>query len=129
MDSDSHQSEQLFLALSKIVVSGAPAPRTIQFKGTLEGLPLNILIDPGSSSSFVSDHIVKQLSSQTVVSHPTSVHVAAGGILVSKGILHNVTWCIASCSFVSDLKILPLTHFDLIIGMDWPERFSPMQIH
>ena len=105
MDSDSHQSEQLFLALSKIVVSGAPAPRTIQFKGTLEGLPLTILIDSCSSSSFVSDHIIRQLSSQTVTTHPTSVHVAGGEILISQGILHNVTWNIDSCSFVSDLKI------------------------
>jgi hypothetical protein len=53
LDSDVHQSDQLFLALSKNAVSGAPAPRTIQFQGILEGLPLTILIDSGSSSSFV----------------------------------------------------------------------------
>lgn len=52
-----------------------------------------------------------------------------GGKLVSNGTLLNVTWSIADNSFVSDLKILPLTHFDLIIGMDWLEKHSPMQIH
>jgi hypothetical protein len=50
--------EQLFLALSKSVVSGAPTPRTIQFRGTLEGIPDTILVDSGSSSFFVSDKIV-----------------------------------------------------------------------
>lgn len=66
-------------------------PRRIQFLGTLEGLPLTNLIDSGSSSSFVSDHIARQLSSQTITSHTSSVHVVVGGILVSQGILHNVT--------------------------------------
>jgi len=33
------------------------------------------------------------------------------------------------CSFTSDLRILPLQHFDLILGMDWLESFSPMKVH
>jgi hypothetical protein len=60
---DSPQPKQLFLALPKTAVNGAPAARTIQFHGTLQGLPLSILIDSGSSSSFVSAKIAKQLSS------------------------------------------------------------------
>jgi hypothetical protein len=113
--------DQLFLALSKSAVSGAPAPRTIQFRGTLEGIPLIILIDSGSSSSFVNDKIVQQLSSQIVSTKPTTVHVAGGSILLSQGILKNVTWCIDNHSFQFDLKILPFTHFDLMIGIDWLE--------
>lgn len=31
--------------------------------------------------------------------------------------------------FVSDLKILALSSYDMIIGMDWLEMFSPMKIH
>jgi hypothetical protein len=51
--------------------------------------------------------------------------VAGGGILVSEGTLHDVTWCTGNCSFISDLKILSLTNFDLIIGMAWLEQYSP----
>ena len=109
LDTSSEQSEQVFLALSKTAVSGAPAPRTIQFTGSIEGLPLSILIDSGSSSSFISDRIVKQLSSQTFISSPTIVHVAGGGILLSEGILYDVSWSIGPYSFQSDLKILPLS--------------------
>ena len=32
-------------------------------------------------------------------------------------------------SFVHDLRILQLDSYDLILGMDWLERFSPMEIH
>jgi hypothetical protein len=31
--------------------------------------------------------------------------------------------------FQSDLKILELHNFDMIIGMEWLERYSPMHIH
>lgn len=32
-------------------------------------------------------------------------------------------------SFESDLRVLPLAAFDMIIGMDWLESFSPMHVH
>jgi len=31
--------------------------------------------------------------------------------------------------FVVDLKILPLKCYDIILGMDWLEMHSPMEIH
>lgn len=87
------------------------------------------MLDSGSTSSFISDSLVQQLSSQTILPHKSSVSVAGGGLLFSKGILHNITWYIDSHSFTSDFKILPLAHFDIILGMDWLEQFSPMQVH
>ncbi|CAD6230095.1 unnamed protein product [Miscanthus lutarioriparius] len=56
--------EQLFLAISSAVTSGAPAYSTIQFVDTLGGIPVTILLDSGSTSSFVSESLVMQLSSQ-----------------------------------------------------------------
>jgi hypothetical protein len=81
--------EHLCLAISKSAVSGAPAPRIIQFIGTIQGVPLTILLDSGSTSSFISTSIVHQLSSQTILSSPASVCVAGGGVLTSPRILHN----------------------------------------
>ena len=92
-------------------------------------MPLTILLDLGSTSSFISTSVVKQLSSQTILQHKTSVSVAGGGILISPGIIQNVVWFIDDCSFNANLKLLPLTHFDIILGMDWLEQYSPMQVH
>jgi hypothetical protein len=30
---------------------------------------------------------------------------------------------------VSDFNVLPLQHFDMIVGYDWLEQYSPMKIH
>lgn len=68
--------DYLCLAISKAAVSGAPAPRTVQFLESIQGLPLTILIDSGSTSSFISETLAKQLSSQTFHSHSTNVSVA-----------------------------------------------------
>jgi hypothetical protein len=31
--------------------------------------------------------------------------------------------------FLSDFKVLPLQHFDLIVGYDWLELYNPMRVH
>ncbi|WVZ95473.1 hypothetical protein U9M48_041234 [Paspalum notatum var. saurae] len=33
------------------------------------------------------------------------------------------------CHFYSDMKILDLSYYDLIVGMDWLEAHSPMKVH
>jgi hypothetical protein len=121
--------DQLCLAISKAAVSGAPAHCIIQFLGTIQGLPLTILIDSGSTSSFISAKIVQQLSSQTVISQPSTVSIAGGGLLKSPGILQNAVWFIDEYAFTANLKVLPLVHFDVILGMDWLEQYSPVQVH
>lgn len=122
-------SEQVFLALSKSAVSGAPAPRTVRFAGFLEGILVSILLDSGSSSSFVSDKIASQLSSTTVIPIPSSVQVAGDGLLTSADILDHVHWNIDGNTFSSSFRILPLNLYDVILGMDWLESHSPMIIH
>lgn len=37
-------------------------------------------------------------------------------------------WSVQGCDFVSEAKILPLTAYELILGMDWLSTHSPMQI-
>jgi hypothetical protein len=38
-------------------------------------------------------------------------------------------WSIQDCKFHSDLKVLDLQNCDMVIGIEWLERFSPMKVH
>lgn len=38
-------------------------------------------------------------------------------------------WSVQGFQFHSNLKFLPLGSFDIILGMDWLEAFSPMKVH
>jgi hypothetical protein len=49
------------LALSKSIVSGIPVARTVQLMGFFQKVPVQILIDSGSSSSFINQSLLPQL--------------------------------------------------------------------
>ncbi|CAD6202725.1 unnamed protein product [Miscanthus lutarioriparius] len=126
--SDDQPTEQVFLAISKSAVSRVPvAP--IQLLGSMSGILVRILVDSGSSSSFISDTTVVQLKHLDSVSISSCVQVAGGGVLQSSLLLRQVQWTMGSCSFHTNFRVLPLGNFDAILGMDWLESYSPMQVH
>lgn len=120
---------QLFVALSKEAYSGSDGPKTMRFHGTIQNHHLLILVDSGSSHSFLSAHIADKLIGIQQLYSSIKVQVADGGIMQWSAHLRGTSWMIQDYTFVSDLRILPLQQFDLILGMDWLESFSPMKIH
>jgi predicted aspartyl protease len=116
------------MAISDCAFTGSYAPRTVQFSGSVQGIPLTILLDFGSSTSFISDSTAAQLTGVSAKQSPCQVRIAGGGTLSSSVTLLAVRWSIGQFSFTSDLRVLPLSAFDMIIGMDWLEFFSPMQV-
>lgn len=55
---EEEQAEQILLALSHDAQMGSHSVRTIQFQGTVYGKPVVVLVDSGSSSSFLAASIV-----------------------------------------------------------------------
>ncbi|CAO2191183.1 unnamed protein product [Urochloa humidicola] len=122
-------SEQLFLAISESAVSGIEGPRTMRFQGTIQDKEVLILIDSGSSNTFISTALADQLRGVLPLEGSLSVKVANGDKLACASHLPGGVWSVQGCSFTSDLKVLPLMHYDVIVGMDWLESFSPMKVH
>ncbi len=54
--------------------------------------------------------------------------MANGQMLSCETELANVSWSVQGHHFCSALKVLPLQSYDMILGMDWLERYSPMDI-
>lgn len=122
------ENEQLLLAISKSAISGVPAARTVRLLGTVQQIPVQVLVDFGSSSSFVNAKLASQLQGLPVLSLSSSVQVAGGGILHSDCVLQRVPWIVGDCTFHSDLRVLSLGTFDIVISMDWLEEHSPMLV-
>jgi hypothetical protein len=125
----SDTEQQVFLAISPSALSGIPAPRTVRFTGSIQGIPVHMLLDSGSSTSFISESVAAQLHDVLAQPNTCSVRIAGGGHLCSPATLLNVPWSIGPYQFTSNIRVLPLSAFDMIIGMDWLESFSPMQVH
>jgi hypothetical protein len=62
----------------------------------------------------------------TSISAPVTVRVANGSVIHAKSELLQAEWFLQGYSFQFNLRVLKLQSFDMIIGMDWLERFSPM---
>jgi hypothetical protein len=56
------------------------------------------------------------------------VRVADGGTITCDSELPQVEWSVQGHSFHSTFKVIPLGSFDIILGMDWLEAFSPMRV-
>ncbi|CAD6236538.1 unnamed protein product [Miscanthus lutarioriparius] len=83
-------TEQVFLAISKSAVSGVSAARTIRLLGSTSGIPVHILVDSGSSSSFISNTTTVKLHHLDSVSISSCVQLASGGVLQSSLLLRQV---------------------------------------
>lgn len=92
-------------------------------------MELLVLMDSGSSHSFLSAQVAAHVHGLTPLQRPLTVQVANGAQLQCTHELTNAVWSLSGCDFTSSLRVLPLQKYDLIVGMDWLEKFSPMMVN
>jgi len=114
--------------LSAAVHSGAAPGKTMQFQGSIQGHPILILLDSGSTNSFVSSSLSDRLHGISDLLNPITVHVADGNYVMCTQEIPMAAWSVQGYEFHSNLKVLSLGSYDMIIGMDWLEAFSPMKV-
>lgn len=104
--------------LSSATLSVTPASQTLRLQGSIGGYSVNIMLDSGSSRSFINSSVASKLDGVQRLPSPVNVKVADGTNLVYSSGFPSVAWSTNGLSFHSALKILPLGLFDLILGMD-----------
>lgn len=122
VDAQSVQSapdHQLMLHLSTAAVTGCPSPKTMCLLGSLQGHPISILVDSGSSHTFLSTKLSPMLQGVCPLSQPIQVQVANGAVLSCSTYIPQAQWSVQGYNFVTDLKLLPLPSHDMILGLDW----------
>lgn len=120
---------QLFLLLSAAASSSKSLARTMQFTGSIEGHDILILVDSGSSHSFINSSVASRLSGVCALPAVVAVQVADGSSVPCSQEIPTAVWSVQGYEFHSSLKVLPLGSFDMILGMDCLEAFSPMKVH
>lgn len=120
--------ESTCLALSSEALKGGMVKRALQLYGVMQHNNITILVDSGSTNSFISEQLVTKLDNTILVPVHIPVKVADGTIIQCSSLLSQATWSVQQCSFTQDLKVLPLSSYDVILGMDWLEQFSPMEV-
>ncbi|XP_073353854.1 uncharacterized protein [Aegilops tauschii subsp. strangulata] len=116
-------------AISQHAVSGEEAPSTIRLRAQVGDQYMLLLVDPGSSHSFISDSFVQRVSAKTEALPPVSVRVANGHRLHCNKIVRQLGWQVPGHTFHTDFRVLPLGADDGVLGMDWLASHSPMNCH
>lgn len=95
----------------------------------INSLPVYTLIDSGSTHSFITRSIVAKLRLEPRrIDSPFSISIPSGELLSSNLYLSSCPLQIQHQILEIDLIILPIDHFDIILGMDWLTKYKA-QIH
>lgn len=121
-------STEKLMALSYQAISGTDGPMAMQIQGLINGKEVLILIDSGSTSSFITERLVKELSGMQQMENLVNVKVAGGGMLNCTHHIPLCQWETQHHVFTTDLKVLQLGSYDMILGYDWLTYFSPMKV-
>jgi predicted aspartyl protease len=87
---------------------------------------LVILLDSGSSHTFLNKALAHKLQLAISPTAPMAVKVANRASLSCSLEVRQFEWWIQGHTFQLDAKLLEIGAYDLVLGMDWLERFRPM---
>lgn len=122
------QSDDSLMAISIQAINGTESNHSIRLRGWLQGIEVLMLVDSGSTHSFVDHQLGLKLTGVKSMASPARVKVADGGHLNCSLYVNNCDWLTQGIHFKSNFRLLSLGTYDVILGMDWLEQFSPMKV-
>lgn len=115
--------------ISVQAIKGTESAKTIRLQGHIAAQQVYMLIDSGSTNTFISEQLAASMPGWTPLHHPIQVRVANGSLIPCNHQLKDQVWAVGGHTFTTTFKIIPLSSYDIILGMDWLQQNSPMQIH
>lgn len=94
--------------ISKAALEGSVAPQTIRLQGNIHSQQVLMLVDSGSSHSFISSVLVAKLQGVRHSPKALKVKIADGGQLLCNQEITRCGWLVHGHKFCTDLKVLPL---------------------
>ncbi|KAK6120823.1 hypothetical protein DH2020_045428 [Rehmannia glutinosa] len=89
---------------------------------------LHILIDSGSTLSFIQEATARKLGCKLDAARPLLVKVANGQRMVSSRKANNFKWKMQGHEFTYSLRLLENEGCDLILGGDWLKSCTPIEL-
>ncbi|KAL0453903.1 UNVERIFIED_CONTAM: Transposon Ty3-G Gag-Pol polyprotein, partial [Sesamum latifolium] len=96
------------------------APEVITGSFSICSSNAHVLIDPGSSCSFISyDFASRVHASIEPLGHDLYVSMPAGGVILVNRVVRSCPVIVEGVTLYADLVVINLRDFDVILGMDW----------
>lgn len=114
-----HAEAAQFLSLSDAAFFGISSVQTLRVKGSINGKPVTILVDCGSTHNIIQPRIASGLNLPKNDIEPFSVMVGNGQMIRCSRYCPTVPLQIQQLSFNIPLFILPIEGADLVLGISW----------
>ncbi|KAL0453787.1 UNVERIFIED_CONTAM: Retrovirus-related Pol polyprotein from transposon [Sesamum latifolium] len=96
------------------------APEVITSSFSICSSNAHVLIDPGSTCSFMSHDFASRVhASIEPLGHDLYVSMPAGGVILVNRVVRSCQVIVESDTLYADLVVINLREFDVILGMDW----------
>lgn len=112
--------------LSLHALAGTCNNDTIQLRALVQNQVVIILVDSGSTHSFIDAGLCDRLHLSPDMIQSTVVRVANGDTVYCTAKIPQFTWWVQGYEFSFPLRVLPMGGYDVVLGMDWLSQFSPM---
>ncbi|XP_071909625.1 uncharacterized protein [Coffea arabica] len=100
--------------------------KTLKLQGVLKGQTVSILVDTGSTNSFLNAALLETMELRAASMTPLKATIADGTTISSELFCPHVTWSIQGYNFNFPLIVMGLGTWDLILGVDWMVQYSPI---
>ncbi|XP_027170262.1 uncharacterized protein LOC113770100 [Coffea eugenioides] len=114
------------IEVSVHALAGGAGHKTIKLKGLTKGRQVTALIDSGSTHCFIDEQLATELRLGTQ-GPSLLVNVANGEKVDSKGLDKPLQWEMQGHQFQHTFNTLQLGGCDMILGVDWLARHSPIE--
>ena len=105
--------------LSFNALKGSAGIGTMRFKGFINGLPVQILLDSGSSDNFLQPRIANCLKLSVEPIPHFNVLVGNGSAMVVEGLIKRLEVTIQNHVIELPVYLLPISGADLVLGASW----------
>ncbi|KAL4348329.1 hypothetical protein GQ457_17G014550 [Hibiscus cannabinus] len=115
------------LEISINALTGNVGCNTLRIQGIIKGRPLNILVDSGSTHSFITAGWAKE-GMEVVQTQPMAITVANGEKLYSTAKSNLLSWKMQGHRFEHNFRVLQMGGTDMVLGVDWMKVYSPITL-
>ncbi|XP_071683315.1 uncharacterized protein [Lolium perenne] len=112
--------------ISAHALTGTEAPAALRLPVTVGNQVMILLVDSGSSHSFINNNFVDNIGLQQVSIPAVPVKLANGHLIQCDHMVQQLEWKCQGNTFQTDLRVLDLGAYDGVLGKDWLDSFSPM---
>ncbi|CAH9132841.1 unnamed protein product [Cuscuta epithymum] len=120
------EEEEVNFGVSLHALRGQVPTDTIKLMGKVKNNNLTILVDSGSTHSFIDPGAAKRINCDIEITNPLQVTVAGGGRIECNSKCPNLKWEMAGHSFAASVRVLPLGGYDMVLGVDLMKKLGPI---